>query len=808
MLESLRAGFLAAGGPAVQVLQGMGGVGKTQTAAEYARRYAAGYDVVWWIAAEQPEFIAPRLAQLAPRLGLAATDDSADTAAQVLEALRAGRPYPRWLLILDNAGDPVELRGRLPDPPPGGHLLITSRDAAWARRDRVVELGVLRRAESLRLLDRLNPELPVAAARELAAALGDLPLAIVPAAAWLRETGMPVAGYLELLAATATELLERSWLPDGDYPRSAAASWLLSLAELRRVNPAAAELLELCVHFGPEPIPTRLLFAPRAGVTGERGTVPVEARLAVGELIKAIHRSGLARAAAGTETLTVHRLVRGVIWEQVEPERRTWLRGTVQALLAGAARQAPGPPDAWPVYQELLPHLRPSGAAHSTDPLVRRWLVDSVGYLVQCGLHQVACDLAERVLACWAEPGGGADSGAQVPQLRRQHANALRLLGRYRECHVIDREVLAQLTRELGESHPQTLFAASSLAGDLRGLGRFAESCELDRSTLRTAEEDLVPGHPQQLVCAHNLAVALYTVGERAAALDLHERTWRQWERTAPATLSTFISAIAYAQSLREAGRPAVALRVLEDTVRRFAGVVGERNPWMLRARRGLAMTEYRLGRTLRSEELAEPIHRTTEEVFGAGSFETLTAAATLAAVRHALGEHVRAVAVGERAYREGRARFGGRHPLTVLLAANLAPQLRAAGRTEEAAVLGREAVERFEAALGPDHCDLGALLVNRATDQAAGDPASAVRTGTRALDLLTATVGAAHHHALAAGSNLALDLAAVGERGQAGELAGRCAELARTALGDGHALTRAVVVRKRLDVQVELYLL
>lgn len=64
-LEALREGFTG-GGRTVQVVTGLGGVGKTQTAAEYAHRFRAGYDLIWWIAAQQVEYLAPQLAALAP----------------------------------------------------------------------------------------------------------------------------------------------------------------------------------------------------------------------------------------------------------------------------------------------------------------------------------------------------------------------------------------------------------------------------------------------------------------------------------------------------------------------------------------------------------------------------------------------------------------------------------------------------------------------------------------------------------------------------------------------------------------------
>src|SRR5262249_34905373 len=142
----------------VQVITGLGGVGKTQTAAEYAHRFRAGYDVIWWIGAEQVEYLAPRLAQLAPRLGLEGGTGSSEPAERVLAALHRGVPYRRWLLVLDNAGDPAQLARWAVTGPVGGHLLITSRDPRWCRQAEVVELGVFHREESLRLLRRLNPE--------------------------------------------------------------------------------------------------------------------------------------------------------------------------------------------------------------------------------------------------------------------------------------------------------------------------------------------------------------------------------------------------------------------------------------------------------------------------------------------------------------------------------------------------------------------------------------------------------------------------------------------------------------------------
>ncbi|MGH3692626.1 MAG: TIR domain-containing protein [Pseudonocardiaceae bacterium] len=127
MVVGLRQGLSSAGRSVVQALHGMGGVGKTQLAAEYVWRFANDYDAVWWVEAEQADLIGAQFARFAVEWGVAEPGTQLGPAVRALFARLRARG--RWLVVLDNAVSPEAVRPWVPAGP--GHVFVTSRDPHW-----------------------------------------------------------------------------------------------------------------------------------------------------------------------------------------------------------------------------------------------------------------------------------------------------------------------------------------------------------------------------------------------------------------------------------------------------------------------------------------------------------------------------------------------------------------------------------------------------------------------------------------------------------------------------------------------------
>lgn len=242
--------------PSVVALIGLGGIGKTQLALEYSYRYQNEYDIVWWIRSDENTTIIQDYAQITKSFDLLAKDArDLNQQARAAKSFLEGRS--KWLLVFDNVKFSQDIEPYLPCKG-GGHVIITSRNRYWENITHFLTAIRFDRNESIEFLSKITGQSNREAASELAEVLGDLPLALSQAGAYIKETSISIGIYLEQFLKMRDELLMFA-KPDA-YPGHIATTLKISVIAAGRDAPMCVDLLNLCAYLAPDLIPKALLL--------------------------------------------------------------------------------------------------------------------------------------------------------------------------------------------------------------------------------------------------------------------------------------------------------------------------------------------------------------------------------------------------------------------------------------------------------------------------------------------------------------------------------------------------------------------
>lgn len=309
-------------------LYGLGGVGKTQIALEFAyRNFKQFYNHVFWISGTDQGSLLSGFSKIAKLINIGGHLNDpfpTDVTEQVLTWLEN---TGKWLFIIDNLDNIRLVERLLPVGNVEGHVIITTRNAhSTAIPAQGFEIDVLSSEEAAQMLilrsscDSLMPkgdELPDAI--EIVKELGYLPLAIEQSAAYMRECGLNPSTFRSLYRERKTKLLARRPLGNTPYDSSVATTWSVSIDRLKQTAPGAIQLIRLFAFLDPDEIPLDYLQAGADGLRDELQQI-IKTGGQLDECVAALRALSLVRTNSHKRTVSIHRLVQTVIRLDLKPE--------------------------------------------------------------------------------------------------------------------------------------------------------------------------------------------------------------------------------------------------------------------------------------------------------------------------------------------------------------------------------------------------------------------------------------------------------------------------------------------------------
>jgi serine/threonine protein kinase/tetratricopeptide (TPR) repeat protein len=549
VLEQLHAAYQTAAVTALtqpRALSGLGGIGKTQTALEYAYQQRNTYQWVFWVRSETEETLWADIVSIATVLDLPEKNEQ-DLHHIVTAVAKALQAHTNWLLIFDNVEDIASLAQLFPFPQ-HGHVLLTTRSRITIPFAHCIDVEemmpeegavfLLRRAKLINA-DTLYGAIPSVwrkETKEIVELLDGLPLALDQAGAYIEETGCTPAHYLEVYRASRAEVLQRRGdLQTTGHPESVATTILLSFECVQRQNALAVALLRNCAFLAPDNIPEEVIRVS-ANVPGQEPTPFEDQSISWDEAACDLQKFSLIRYELQTHSFSIHRLVQAVLRDEIDTQEQQLC---AERVVRAVNCVFPNGEDVarWPQCLRLLPQV------HACIALIDEYslafpeaarLLHQVGlYFMEHGQYASAEDVLTKAL------GIRSILCSQHTQVQEKDvAETLNDLAvtyieqqDFLKAEPYMRRALELFEKTLGPECSEVAIAMNNFASVLRYQGKYIEAEPLFVHALTIWEKLHVSESSDVARTMTNLAL-LYLKQQRfAAAEPLYRQAITLWER-------------------------------------------------------------------------------------------------------------------------------------------------------------------------------------------------------------------------------------------------------------------------------------
>ena len=706
-------------------LSGLGGIGKTQAAVEYAYRHQNDYTAILWVNASSSEGLVTEFGSLARTLNLLEKNSQDEN--EIIDAVKRWlEANADWLLIFDNADSLTRALEFIPQENKG-KVLFTTRLHATGSSAHCVTLEKMEPDEGTLFLLRRAKIIPIGAhldvasdvdrmkAAKLSTEMDGLPLALDQAGAFIEEIPSTLAEYLDLYQAEGARLRASRGDFAAEHPESVTITFSLAFAKVTSASLAATDLLRLCAFLAPDAIPEEM-FSEGVRYLSEPLKSAVVRPLDWVTTIKGAGRFSLLRRNPASKMLTLHRLVQAVLKDGMDrAEQRLWSERAVRVVSA----TFPKPEFSnWGRCDRLLPQVQ------SSEKLIEQWhfemqevadLLNEAGrYLYERARLSEAVSFLQKALAIWEKTLGSEHSS--VAAGLNNLAAIYDEQGRYTEAELLFQRALQIDQKVSGEEHPDVAIDLNNLAGLYESQGKYIEAESLYKRALAIREKSLGSEHHSAAMSLNDLAYLYEVQGRYQEALPLHKRSLDIKEKVLEPNHPSLATSLDNLAGLyKTLGRYTEAEPLLQQALKIREKSLGTDHPSWATGLNNLAGLYRAQGKYAEAEPLLQQALAVKEKVYGPEHPEVLAISNNLAVIYENQKKYTEAESLYQRALTTREKKLGTDHPDVATSLNNLATLYLTQRQYDKAESLFQRTLAILEKAFGANHVNVASGLNNLA---------------------------------------------------------------------------------------------